>query len=95
MDGRLRTGLARYEVWWKLIVYLVVDPDANNLRHVLKILRSRFVRQAQRFRISDMAIVLVQVFCNDVHVHLHEPVTPFVHEFHLRRFGVGHLGEVI
>ena len=76
----------------------MIVPETGNLRHVLKILISGFLREAHSVRISEMAIVLVQVFRDKVHIHLYETLTPFVHEFHLGRFGVfcaGHLGEVM
>ena len=80
------------------MTYLVAGPKTDDLPHMLKVRLSGFFWHAQGSGVTDMAIVFVQVFRDKVHVHLYETLTPLVHEFHSRRFGVflaGHFGIVI
>ena len=80
------------------MTYLEFGPKADNPRKAVKPLFSGLLWPANGPRVSDMAIVLVQVLCDEVQVPLLESVTPLVHEFDLGGLGaffVGHWDEGI
>ena len=80
------------------ITYLELSPEAHHPRELFKPLLSGLFWLAERSRVSDMSIVLVQILRDKTQVPLLKSPTPFVHKLDLWRFGtfwVGHWDEMI
>lgn len=65
------------------IIYLPLGPEVEKLHKILKILLFGPLRLAKRSRVNDVAIVLMQVLRNKVHVPRLESVKPFVEDLDL------------
>ena len=73
--------------------YLPLSPEVENPGHILKPLLFCFLRLAERSRVHDIAIVLVQALRDAIHVPRVKCLKPFVDEFDLwgiRAFRVRH-----
>ena len=80
------------------VTYINSGPTFEDFLSACKPLLFGQFRSVEGTRISDAAMVLVQVFCNIVFVSLLEPLGPVKYELDLRRVGslrAGHGSEVI
>ena len=69
------------------IIYLPLGPEVEKLHKILKILLFGPLWLTKRSRVNDVAIVLMQVLRDKVHVPRLESVKPFVEYFDLRGIG--------
>ena len=69
------------------IIYLPLGPEVEKLHKILKILLFGPLWLTKRSRVNDVAIVLMQVPRDKVHVPRLESVEPFVEDFDL--WGIG------
>ena len=69
------------------MTHVVLGPDAVEPRDVFKPLLSGFLWPTERSRVGDLAIVLMQGFCDKVYILRFECLGPFVGEFDL--WGIG------
>jgi len=85
MDSRLWGDLGTEEVQAATnVAYLEVGPEAHNPRELFKPLFLGLLWLIKRSRVGDVAVILVQLFRDEVQVPLSESLTPFVHELYLR-----------
>jgi hypothetical protein len=66
------------------INYLEFSGKAHNPRDFFNPLLLILFRKVQRSRMNRTTKVLVQMLRENIHVHIHEPLIPFVYEFELR-----------
>ena len=67
--------------------HISFDPTTGHLPNMLEPLLSGYWRLAERSRVEDKSVVLVQVFCEDVQVLPCECPNPLANETHLRGIG--------
>ena len=78
--------------------HLLLGPEADNPRDMLKPLLFGLLRLADRLWVCGTAVILVQAICDEVQVLLSECLVPLVDEFDLwgiRTFEDGHWDEAI